>query len=281
MTNKFTEKIIDQLPISVQICTLNVENMIKDCLISVIKNNPAEIIIIDGTSSDNTVAIAEEFGVRIIILGKIGLGDSRQVGINSTNQPYIAFVDADDRLMENCLLNLYNELIDNNLDAIQANNQPYESTTYWQKGWGLNIGLNCNYVGKTNMVGRPALYKTESIVNVGFDPFFTYFAEDTSCSIRFEKLGYKQGIGTGLSKRIHATSFNESKIKWISYGRGYALIAYKYPEKKKNMKKHVFWNLPIIRSFIFVKKGFIRYVPFNLLYAFYVLIGYYKENKLH
>ena len=279
MTGKLNNSDEQQLPISVQICTLNVETMIKDCLMSVVKNNPAEIIVIDGSSSDKTVTIAEEFGVRIITLGRIGLGNSRQIGIISTTLPYIAIVDADDRLMPDCLKILYNELIDNNFDAIQANNQPFENTTYWQKGWGLNIGLNCNSVGTTNMVGRPALYVTDAIVKVGFDPFFTFFAEDTSLSILFEKQGYRQGIGTGISKRIHATTFQESKMKWISYGRGYALIAYKYSEKKKNMKKHVFWNLPFLRSLIFIKKGFFKYVLFNIFYAHYVVLGYFKENK--
>ena len=56
-----------KLPISVQICTLNEENNIEDCLKSVFLNNPEEIIIIDGASNDNTVEIAKKYNVKIII----------------------------------------------------------------------------------------------------------------------------------------------------------------------------------------------------------------------
>ena len=38
----------DNLPISVNICTYNEEKYIEDCLKSVIKNNPKEIIVVDG-----------------------------------------------------------------------------------------------------------------------------------------------------------------------------------------------------------------------------------------
>jgi len=43
---------MEKLPISVIVITKNVEMIIDDCLDSVKKNNPAEIVIVDGNSSD-------------------------------------------------------------------------------------------------------------------------------------------------------------------------------------------------------------------------------------
>jgi glycosyltransferase involved in cell wall biosynthesis len=98
---------ISKLPISVQICTLNEENNIEDCLKYVLLNNPEEIIIIDGDSEDKTVEIATSYGVKVVKAGRIGLAKQRQLGIESTNLRYIAIVDADDRLDKNCLSTLF------------------------------------------------------------------------------------------------------------------------------------------------------------------------------
>ena len=46
--------------LSVIICTRNAESTLSDCIFSVKKNKPAEIILIDGNSTDNTVRIAEK-----------------------------------------------------------------------------------------------------------------------------------------------------------------------------------------------------------------------------
>ena len=51
-------------PVSVQICTLNEAANIGPCLESVWANDPAEVIVIDGGSSDRTVGIAESMGAR-------------------------------------------------------------------------------------------------------------------------------------------------------------------------------------------------------------------------
>ena len=49
------------LPISVIVPAKNAESTIEECLISVQRNNPAEIIVVDGNSSDRTVEIARRY----------------------------------------------------------------------------------------------------------------------------------------------------------------------------------------------------------------------------
>ena len=268
-----------QLPISVQICTLNEEGNIRDCINNVLLNNPSEILIIDGGSTDNTVAIAQKLGAKVLNAGRIGLAKQRQKGIENTNLPYIAIVDADDRIEPDCLRKLLNELQLGQFTAIQANVQSFKNSTYWQKAWGLFCSVNINTAGKTNIVGRPALFKTESILSIGFDPFFTYGSEDTDISYRFEKEGLNQGIGTGVSFRIHPDSYKECRRKWISYGRGYARFAFKHPERKRGIEKHLTWNIPFRRNFNTMRNGYFQYWPFYLLYSFFCVKGYRLEMK--
>lgn len=55
------------MKISVVICVKNEEARLRDCLTRVERNHPDEIIVVDGNSTDRTVAIAREFpGVQVI-----------------------------------------------------------------------------------------------------------------------------------------------------------------------------------------------------------------------
>jgi glycosyltransferase involved in cell wall biosynthesis len=268
---------INKLPISVQICTLNEEKNIEGCLKNVFLNNPEEIIIIDGSSNDSTVEIAKQYNVNIINAGRIGLARQRQLGIEATKLPFIAIVDADDRLDPFCLSNLLNEIEVGNYKAIQANVQSFSNDTFWQTAWGLYCSLNINNHGLTNIVGRPALFDKESICKTGFDSFFTYGSEDTDISYRFEKLNFRQGIGTGISYRIHPSTFSECRNKWISYGRGYARFVYKHRSRTYGILYHMFYNIPFKRNFNVIKNGYINFPIFFFLYAFYCQYGFIKE----
>jgi glycosyltransferase involved in cell wall biosynthesis len=61
------------LPLSVIINTLNEEKNISSCIESIIKQNPYEIILIDGSSNDKTVDIAKKYNVKVIVVDRKGL----------------------------------------------------------------------------------------------------------------------------------------------------------------------------------------------------------------
>ncbi|MBE9212352.1 glycosyltransferase family 2 protein [Plectonema cf. radiosum LEGE 06105] len=61
-----------------------------------------ELLIIDDGSTDNTAVIAEDYQqkdkrVKLLIQSNRGVSATRNQGIASSNSPYIAFIDADDK----------------------------------------------------------------------------------------------------------------------------------------------------------------------------------------
>ncbi len=65
---------------------------------------PAEVFVVDGNSTDSSVAIAAGFPqVRVIHQTSTGLAAARNEAIRASGQPFIAFCDADDRWTENSL----------------------------------------------------------------------------------------------------------------------------------------------------------------------------------
>ncbi len=55
------------MKLSVVVCVRNEEDRLRDCLLSVFQNEPDEVVLVDGGSTDGTLAVAREFpGVKII-----------------------------------------------------------------------------------------------------------------------------------------------------------------------------------------------------------------------
>ena len=63
------KKINNSKKVSVVVCAMNCEKIISSCLKSILKNNPLEIIVVDGLSNDNTKKNALKFkNVKVFVL---------------------------------------------------------------------------------------------------------------------------------------------------------------------------------------------------------------------
>jgi glycosyltransferase involved in cell wall biosynthesis len=83
--------------LSAIVITLNEEEMIKDCLISL--QFADETILVDTGNTDRTTEIAKEFGCRITTAPPgSGWDNYRNSGIRAAKGDWILFVDADERV---------------------------------------------------------------------------------------------------------------------------------------------------------------------------------------
>lgn len=88
----------NNLPLSVALAVYNEEDNLATCLES-IKDLANEIVVVDGNSSDKTVAIAEKFGVKVIAeTNKTNFHINKQIAIDACNNPWILQLDADERV---------------------------------------------------------------------------------------------------------------------------------------------------------------------------------------
>lgn len=102
--------------ISIIIPCYNVEKYVEICVNSVLNQKTdfeVEVIIIDDESTDESLSTAKKLAsenpfIKVISQKNKGLGGARNTGIINANGKYILFLDADDFLAENALLNLIN-----------------------------------------------------------------------------------------------------------------------------------------------------------------------------
>lgn len=88
------------MPVSVVVATRNSAAYVAAALDSIVTQipRPAEIIVIDGNSTDDTVEVVARFpGVRVLRQVGGGLAAARNEAIRACSQSLIAFCDSDDR----------------------------------------------------------------------------------------------------------------------------------------------------------------------------------------
>jgi glycosyltransferase involved in cell wall biosynthesis len=85
--------------VSVVVAVLNAERYLREALDSVVRQgHPAEVVVVDGGSKDDSVAIASSYQqVRCITQRGEGLGNAWNEGIAASSSDLIAFLDSDDR----------------------------------------------------------------------------------------------------------------------------------------------------------------------------------------
>ncbi len=115
--------------ISIVLATYNEENNLAVCLDS-IKDIADEIIVVDGSSKDNTIKIAKKFGARIkITTNKPIFHINKQMAIDMATYDWVLQLDADERVSP--------ELAEEILSIL--NSQLSTANGYWipRKNWFL------------------------------------------------------------------------------------------------------------------------------------------------
>ena len=125
--------------LSIIIPIYNVEQYIEQCLVSILNKTykDIEIILVNDGSKDNSMKIIKKYlsDKRIKVINKKngGLSSARNVGLKIATGEYIAFVDSDDWIRIDKLVELYNIIQNEKLDLIIGNGEYYPSKEKIQK----------------------------------------------------------------------------------------------------------------------------------------------------
>jgi glycosyltransferase involved in cell wall biosynthesis len=122
------------IKISVIICTYNRDELIQDCLRSLVNqtldSKLYEVIVIDNNSSDNTEKVTKQFiknlpNFRYVKEIKQGLSHARNRGYHESRGEYIAYTDDDARADKKWLEQAYNIIQEKKAEIFGGSIRPY------------------------------------------------------------------------------------------------------------------------------------------------------------
>lgn len=125
--------------ISIIIPTRNEENYISGIISDIKKQTifPFEIIIVDGKSTDNTIAVAKNYAEVNVLVSDPNVAEQRNIGAHNAQGEILIFFDADTRCHRNFLKNCLDEFTQRKLDIACPLYIPYQSTFFIKIIYGL------------------------------------------------------------------------------------------------------------------------------------------------
>lgn len=162
--------------LSIVVPVYNGEKYLARCVDSLLNQNldpkDFEIILINDGSKDDSLKIAATYGdnyeqIRVINQDNIGLGATRNVGIDLAVGKYLYFIDVDDYIAATMLEIVMNEAVKYDLDIITFNNQvAYDSSLRVSENAGdtppkLEVKDGITYIGDYSYKNEAWWYVTK------------------------------------------------------------------------------------------------------------------------
>lgn len=218
------------LPISVVVCNRNRAQLLDTCLRSVATNEPMEVIVVDGQSSDDSVAVARRHGAIVVDDEGRGLGYARRLGIRTATQPYVFFLDTDVTLPSpDALRSMLDELRSTDVTGLHAQVFGDQVTNYWEWAQDAHFCLTFNYPGSRDAIGCvAALFRRDVLLAFPPDPYFTGASEDGDMSRRLRTAGYRLAVSRCGVLHSHRADFRQFVHQRLWYGRGNGRLAWRH-----------------------------------------------------
>jgi glycosyltransferase involved in cell wall biosynthesis len=248
--------------VSVAVCVKNREALIQSCLRSVLENHPAEIIVVDGESTDRTVELAQRFPTKICSDHGRGLAYARQLAAREATQPYVAYIDSDVTLPAGALARMLRELQARGYVGIHAQLLGVSNRTYWEWAQDQHFRLTFNKEGAATAIGTAAaLYDRSTILQFGFDRSLTG-SEDGDLCHRLLLAGRQVGVSSVRALHQHRSSLRDLVRQMLWYGQGTARLSWKHRSARLLLPALFF---PFLASGLALAKGHPRLVPYFVI----------------
>lgn len=255
------------LDVSVVIPVRNAEEQLDECLASIVRCEPREIIVVDGNSTDRTLSIARKYPVRILSDEGRGLPVARLLGAEAACSRWVGLIDADVVVPEGALELLLTEFVEGGYTALQAGLTSVGGPGYWGRALANHhrTGRSKDWFGLVATV-----FERKALLEIGFDPTFGS-GEDIEVRWRLAQSGARIGVSqrTFVTHRFGDT-FEFAREQWDADGRGLARMI-----RKHRLRGTLLLALPLAAGMRGMALSLVRRQPsWTLYYACFTVFNY-------
>lgn len=261
------------LDLTVIVPARNAERLIGACLRSIFRSAPAEVIVVDGESTDRTVELARAQGARVLSDGGCGLPAARRMGIEAARTPWVALIDADVVLTEGDLARLLAEARNEGYAALQAGLRSVSGGGYW----GRALVAHHRSSRSKQWFGVVAtVIERETLLEHGFDDRFLS-GEDIDLRWRLRKAGMKIGVSrrTVVEHRFEDT-WEFAKAQWLADGHGFGRMI-----RAHGLRALLLLGLPLAAgargTLLSLGRLQLRWLPYYACFVMFNYVGLARE----
>jgi glycosyltransferase involved in cell wall biosynthesis len=266
------------LDVSVVVPVRNAERLLDDCLASIARSRPRELIVVDGKSTDSTREIAERYTPRLLSDEGRGLPVARLLGAQAASSSLVALVDADIVLPDGALKSLHDEFVQGGYLALQAGLSSTSGPGYWGQALAEHhrTGRSKDWFGLV-----ATIFDRDALLRHGFDQRFLS-GEDIELRWRLERAGAKVGVSrrTIVIHRFAEDSFAFARGQFLADGHGLGRMVGKH-----GWRGGWLLALPLaagIRGIaLSLARGRPRWIPYYAAYSVYNyagMLGAFRET---
>jgi glycosyltransferase involved in cell wall biosynthesis len=263
------------LNLSVIVPVRNAERTVGDCLASIARAEPREIIVVDGLSSDRTIEIAQSYPVRILSDEGRGLPAARLIGAEAAASDLVALVDADVFMPDRALERLLDEYRSGGYTALQAGLHSVSGAGYWGRALADHhrSGRSKDWFGVVATIIDRA-----TLLDHGFDEEFLS-GEDMELRWRLQKAGAKLGVSRDVVvEHWFDDTFDFARGQWLADGHGLGRLI-----RKQGWKAAFLLGLPAAAAVrgigLSIMRRELAWVPYYACYTCYNYAGLLDELR--
>jgi glycosyltransferase involved in cell wall biosynthesis len=215
----------DLRDLTVVVPVRNAGPFITECLESILADDPDEVIVVDGLSTDRTLELAGRYPVKVLSDEGKGVAAARLIGAQAATTEWLALVDVDVVLRPGDLAALLGEAREGNYTALQAGLESTSGPGYWGRALVQHhrSGRSKHWFGLVATV-----FQREAFLANGLDAAFLS-GEDIELRWRLERSGARIGVSsrTIVDHRFGDT-FDFAIGQFLADGGGLARMATKH-----------------------------------------------------
>lgn len=175
--------------VTVIVVTYNAADTLENCINSIVSQafDPYELLIIDGASEDNTLAIVQSFskvhpGIRCISEKDQGIYDAMNKGTRLAKGEWLYFLGSDDKLYNAGVLEIFSQHLKNDTDLVYGNSIWFPENKTEEGEWThrklLNQSINHQRIFyRKNLFERFGYYNTSYVMAADYERNITFFCE--------------------------------------------------------------------------------------------------------
>jgi glycosyltransferase involved in cell wall biosynthesis len=206
------------LPITAVICTLNSFSSIEKCLLGLKLSGVAEIIVVDGGSTDGTREFLLEQDIVLLFDEGLGLGAARNMGILKASEKFILNCGSDNIVTRETLVKMLDAFSLDDLTECVGCRTKVEVNNLTQRM--LNIQWSGRITpGIKEVIGTPNIFRTKVLQQYLYSKDRSWSDDEELCTRIKATQECTFRIIDAYCIEVGQDSFARLKYRYLGYGR--------------------------------------------------------------